>query len=148
MLSGGTHESREPETRAGVVGNQSSLGKQQPPTLKQQQTIYDDDEDSGESDEDDDWEDVNLAAPGEEARDKPQRNIGDLNLDFAVDDPGLDRPPIQRRKPLTAAERKLRLEVHKMHILTLLSHVHLKNHWCNDLEVQVRFESKRMILIF
>ena len=37
-----------------------------------------------------------------------------------------------RRKPITSTEKKLRLEIHKMHLCSLLAHTHLRNHWCND----------------
>lgn len=43
-------------------------------------------------------------------------------------------PP--RRKPVTAAEKRWRLSIHKVHLLCLLSHVQLRNLWCNDEDVQ------------
>ena len=47
---------------------------------------------------------------------------------------------VQRRKPATALERKWRLDIHKVHILCLLSHVQMRNSWCNDEEAQVGHE--------
>ncbi|KAL3450055.1 hypothetical protein BJX65DRAFT_271276 [Aspergillus insuetus] len=43
---------------------------------------------------------------------------------------------VVRRKPVTAAERRIRLDVHKTHLLCLLSHVQRRNLWCNDEKVQ------------
>jgi xeroderma pigmentosum group C-complementing protein len=43
----------------------------------------------------------------------------------------------RRRKPVTSAERLVRLAIHKMHILYLLYHVFYRNHWCNDEVAQV-----------
>jgi xeroderma pigmentosum group C-complementing protein len=40
-----------------------------------------------------------------------------------------------RRRAITGLEKSLRLEVHKVHILCLLSHVSRRNDWCNDLDV-------------
>lgn len=37
-----------------------------------------------------------------------------------------------RRKPLTARDRALRLEAHKLHILTLLSNATVRNRWLTD----------------
>lgn len=42
-----------------------------------------------------------------------------------------------RRKPVTAQEKRWRLDIHKMHVLCLLGHVQLRNLWCNDDKVQV-----------
>jgi hypothetical protein len=52
-----------------------------------------------------------------------------------------DKSPRTRRKgqkPPTLAERKLRLDVHKIHVMCLLYHVFVRNHWCNDSKLQVR----------
>jgi len=43
---------------------------------------------------------------------------------------------LDRRKPLTRQDRMLRLEIHKVHVLCLLSHVAKRNHWCNDTVVR------------
>ena len=103
------------------------------PSKLRQQVVYDDSEDSAGSDMD--WEEVNL-------RDNPKYEdttpeSGELNLVLGGNKESSSKSTVQRRKPVTAEERKLRLGVHKMHILSLLVHVHLRNHWCNDLEIQV-----------
>lgn len=50
------------------------------------------------------------------------------------------RATSQRRKPVTGLEKKWRLDIHKMHLLCLLGHVHMRNLWCNDDEVQVNYD--------
>jgi hypothetical protein len=36
------------------------------------------------------------------------------------------------RKPLTARDRAIRLEVHKMHVVSLLANAGVRNKWCSD----------------
>ncbi|KAI9765446.1 MAG: hypothetical protein M1840_007405 [Geoglossum simile] len=104
------------------------------------QVAYDDFEDSEESDVD--WEEVDLTHDnrenilGSEDEDKGENDGGDLDL-VLLDVKGKGkRASLPKRRPITAAERKLRVEVHKMHLLCLLYHVFLRNNWCNDLEAQ------------
>lgn len=100
----------------------------------QMQTAYD----STASDESDmEWEDVdiqqappNLDQAASFSNDEPLQITLDQQKDNA-------KRIIPRRKPLTGAERKLRLDVHKAHLLCLLGHVKTRNLWCNDEEVQV-----------
>ncbi|KLJ11626.1 xeroderma pigmentosum group C-complementing protein [Blastomyces silverae] len=49
---------------------------------------------------------------------------------------GKQRAAAVRRKPITAQEKRWRLDIHKMHVLCLLAHVQLRNLWCNDDKVQ------------
>ncbi|MCJ1441938.1 MAG: hypothetical protein MMC23_002430 [Stictis urceolatum] len=108
-----------------------------------QQTAYTDSEDSKDSD--DDWEDVDLGGstdvdiqPDEaEVSDEPR----ELSLVLGDKKPDHKARAAPRRKPVTAEERTLRLEVHKLNILCLMSHVHRRNHWCNDDEVQSTLRS-------
>lgn len=44
---------------------------------------------------------------------------------------------VVRRKAITKEDRDIRLVIHKMHILCLLSHVEMRNNWCNDAEVKI-----------
>ncbi|MCJ1393258.1 hypothetical protein MMC18_006130 [Xylographa bjoerkii] len=99
----------------------------QPLKLKQQ-FAYDDSEDSAGSDMA--WEEVDLmdTVKNEDTTPEPE----ELNLVLGGNKDATSKNTAQRRKPVTAEERKLRLEIHKMHILSLLVHVHLRNHWCND----------------
>lgn len=41
-----------------------------------------------------------------------------------------------KRRAVTKAEKITRIEVHKMHVLCLLSFLSRRNHWCNDEQVQ------------
>ena len=94
------------------------------------QTAY---RDSGNESEDSDfeWEGVNLDAEAE--RDGPS---GDLELTLAAKPPSIHQSTISRRKIVTKAEREVRLQTHKLHVLCLLSYVDRRNHWCNDTDVQ------------
>ncbi|TVY82826.1 DNA repair protein rhp41 [Lachnellula suecica] len=96
---------------------------------KTQQTAY---RDSDEESEDGDleWEGVDFEALPESGP------SGDLELTLTLDKTP-PRPKIStRRKVVSKAERVTRLEIHRMHVLCLLSHVDRRNNWCNDSEVQ------------
>ncbi|KAI1834420.1 hypothetical protein DTO006G1_53 [Penicillium roqueforti] len=99
------------------------------------QTAYD----SSTSEESDvDWEDVELQQPPQTLWNEnfvPQGDDEVLQITLEQE-PEKHKKMIQRRKPLTGAERKTRLDVHKSHILCLLGHVQLRNMWCNDEELQ------------
>ena len=101
---------------------------------KRQQTAYNDSDDS--TDDDMAWEEVLLEHAVNKDEDSPEV-IGELNLVLGGQEKSSKRSIAQRRKPITTAERKMRLEIHKMHLMCLLVHGHLRNHWCNDEEVQV-----------
>lgn len=100
------------------------------------QTVYD----SSTSEESDvDWEDVELQQPSQSLLNRHLGSQGDDEmLQITLEqEPETQKKSIQRRKPLTGAERKARLDVHKCHILCLLGHVQLRNMWCNDEGLQV-----------
>lgn len=105
-------------------------------TGRQVQTVYD----SPSSDESDmEWEEVDLqpTVPSiPEASSTPADTDGSLQITLGPHE-GQKRKAIARRKPITAAERKLRLDIHKVHLLCLLRHVQIRNLWCNDEDVQV-----------
>ena len=89
-------------------------------------------EDSADSDED--FEDVELGSNIKE-HDIPDHEMeepGELTLDLGGNSRKIPRSTQARRKPITLLERKFRLEIHKMHLSSLIAHVHLRNHWCND----------------
>lgn len=104
-----------------------------------QQIVWSDSEDSADSDSN--WEEVNLSERinPEGASETGEAGSGDLNLVFHNED--RERMASARakakRKPISAEERRLRLEIHKMHLCSLLAHVYLRNHWCNDDRVHV-----------
>ncbi|KAJ5164239.1 uncharacterized protein N7500_006069 [Penicillium coprophilum] len=99
------------------------------------QTVYD----SSTSEESDvDWEDVELQQPSESLVNRHLTSQGDDEvLQITLEQkPEKQKKAAQRRKPLNGAERKVRLDVHKCHVLCLLGHVQLRNMWCNDEELQ------------
>lgn len=103
-----------------------------------QQTAYKESESSAESDLD--WEEVHLKEGPVKDYSSTQldNQTGELNLVLNEDSSGPQGQGRIRRVPVTAAERQLRLETHKMHLIGLLVHIHLRNHWCNGEEVHVR----------
>jgi xeroderma pigmentosum group C-complementing protein len=92
------------------------------------QTMVRESDDDDDDDEGMDFEDVDIGSSTGPAEFK-------LNLtsQMAASSP---RRAANRRKPMTQVEKERRLEIHKMHVLCLLSHVTRRNHWCNDKEVQ------------
>ncbi|OQE46172.1 hypothetical protein PENCOP_c001G05134 [Penicillium coprophilum] len=99
------------------------------------QTIYD----SSTSEESDiDWEDVELQQPSQSLVNRHLTSQGDDEvLQITLEqEPEKQKKAAQRRKPLNGAEKKVRLDVHKCHVLCLLGHVQLRNMWCNDGELQ------------
>lgn len=100
------------------------------------QTTYRDSSDE-ESEEDAQFEDVDFAAVFANSDKAPeQQETLELNLTAAKEALAPSRRPADRRKPITKEEKELRVEIHKAHILCLLSHVEKRNHWCNDPVVQ------------
>jgi xeroderma pigmentosum group C-complementing protein len=119
------------------------------------QTVYDIDasDESGME-----WEDVELEPSGAvsaleskqptsfhtdaDAGEEPLR----ITLGEQVDKGKQKATSALRRKPVTGMEKKRRLDIHKVHLLCLLSHVQLRNSWCNDTDIQVG-KSKLSLLI-
>ncbi|KAJ5525465.1 hypothetical protein N7494_012115 [Penicillium frequentans] len=101
----------------------------------QVQTVYDS---TTEDESDVEWEDVDIPQPAQEP---PSASAvlqgGDETLQIIFNkEPEPQKKTAPRRKPVTATEKKLRLEIHKTHLLCLLAHVNLRNRWCNDHETQ------------
>lgn len=110
---------------------------------RQLQTAYD----SAATDESDmEWEEVEIQqAPSDVFQTAQVSKEGDETLQITLD-PQNDKGKkmVSRRRPvISAVEKKLRLDVHKVHLLCLLSHVQLRNLYCNDEEVQAFL--KRML---
>ncbi|GFG27949.1 DNA repair protein rhp41 [Aspergillus udagawae] len=102
---------------------------------RQVQTVYDEPT-SEESDME--WEEVDLQqAPAQSIQIPPVAGGDNEPLQITLDNhEGKRRNVVSRQKPLTAAEKKLRLDIHKVHVLCLLRHVQIRNLWCNDDELQ------------
>ena len=95
---------------------------------------------SEESDESEfEWEDVGLGqtegGDGETTRDEP--HIEDLSIVIGENKACKTVTKQVRRKGVAVADKRRRLDVHKVHLLCLLYHVHLRNAWCNDEGAQV-----------
>lgn len=101
---------------------------------KQEQTTYDDSGD-GSSEDGLAWEEVGIAEFFMKSSDA-EEDDGDLDLTLVAEKSLQKNSAATRRKALNKAERALRLNVHKMHLLCLLSHVDRRNNWSNDSEVQ------------
>jgi xeroderma pigmentosum group C-complementing protein len=101
------------------------------PTRLQQVTLTEFDT-ATESDEE--FEDVDLEPLAGEAKydDEPDEKPLELNL-AKVSTPTRATP---KRKPVSAAEKRLRLDVHKAHIILLLANLKCRNQWCNSESVQ------------
>lgn len=91
---------------------------------KPQQMIYRSDEEDESEASDMEWQPVDFDALDGE---KPS---GDL--EFTLSRPAVKQEPTVRRRVVTKADRQLRLQIHKLHLLCLLSHVSRRNKWCND----------------
>ena len=101
-----------------------------------QQTVENESASSRESDNG--WEDVhiNMTASSEAGTDAEGKMD---NLDIVLDDAegSKNRRVPAKTRALNVHERRLRLMIHEMHLLCLLAHVNIRNHWCNDSKVQV-----------
>lgn len=101
------------------------------------QTIYRDSDEEDEDDDDIQFEDVDFSVPPnlnntEDAKDANK----DLVLDFSTQTATSAQKTVDRRKPISRAEKDRRIEIHKTHLLCLLAHVARRNRWCNDAVVQ------------
>ncbi|KAI1846014.1 hypothetical protein JX266_007823 [Neoarthrinium moseri] len=98
----------------------------------------DDDDDDNDDEEDLQFEDVDLSFPDlnfnntEPEKEEPK----DLVLNLTARATEKLRHVAERRKPINRPEKDRRIEIHKTHLLCLLSHVAQRNRWCNDAEVQ------------
>lgn len=128
-------ETTKPAENAGTdsESDSGSLFQADAPKL---QTIVDDSEDSEDSDME--WEEVGIGSGALPATEDIGSAPDDGNLEIVLDSgrKSADKGKTARRKGVTASERRTRLDIHKMHLLCLLIHVHIRNHWCNDHKVQ------------
>ena len=104
------------------------------PTVYHVQTVYDSPSSSEESDME--WEEVDIHQTSY------NNQTDDTSIQVTLDRPeDQKRKVVPRRRMITAAEKQLRLNIHKVHLLCLLRHVQIRNLWCNNEEVQVRYHS-------
>ncbi|EEP76448.1 predicted protein [Uncinocarpus reesii 1704] len=120
---------------------------------KAPQTVYD--IDASDESEVDDWEDVEPPSvlPIQESSPSASANRqDDVELQITLEKPEVKdkQKASSRRKPVSGAEKRCRLDIHKLHLLCLLGHVQMRNSWCNDSKAQGslrRLLSKRIILL-
>lgn len=133
-------ENVRPNQEHGIVGNADDQDETE--ALREaRQIVYDDSESSSDSSESDvDWNNlVNADMPSDQGdasdvNEKPRENIA-VNLSKPSVMPTSRKR--SSRLPSTRAEKILRLNVHKLHLCTLLAHVSIRNHWCNVEDLQV-----------
>jgi xeroderma pigmentosum group C-complementing protein len=101
------------------------------------QTVIDSDESDGSDEE---WEDALVDGNDTDDQDDvglvtPQ--VADISITIGGSkSEGQPTKNRVRRRAITSVDKKKRLDIHKMHVLCLLYHVHRRNAWCNDLRVQ------------
>ncbi|PHH88505.1 hypothetical protein CDD83_7443 [Cordyceps sp. RAO-2017] len=133
----GTDEEKEEEDDEELEFQDVALPK---PTVQTMERDSDDDED--EEDEDIQFEDVELMTKLDESADKtPEAAELELNLTAQQSSTTPTRRAGERRKPMTKEEKERRVDIHRAHLLCLLSHVARRNHWCNDPTVQEHLRS-------
>lgn len=102
------------------------------------QTMYrDSDEETDEEDDDSpELEDVDFSFLKSLDNGQVEEAPKTIQLDFSAHASTTPRQTVERRKPLNRLEKDRRVEIHKTHLLCLLSHVSRRNRWCNDSAVQ------------
>ncbi|KAJ5303114.1 hypothetical protein N7476_009913 [Penicillium atrosanguineum] len=129
----------------------TNVGKDEEEQAQNVQTVYD----LSETEESDiEWEDVEIQhqqqvpeASSAAAISQERNETLQITLEQEPEKP---KKAVQRRKPVTAAEKKIRMDIHKVHLLCLLAHVNLRNRWCNDGSLQSylkRMLPKRVIAL-
>ncbi|KAL4874487.1 hypothetical protein BJY04DRAFT_224996 [Aspergillus karnatakaensis] len=114
--------------------NTQDAGEEGESSTRKPQTVYNSPSESDESDME--WEEVDIHQPAAPGPASSLAAADDAPLQITLGQHADQKRKIVRRKPITAAERKIRLDVHKTHLLCLLCHVQKRNLWCNDEEVQ------------
>jgi xeroderma pigmentosum group C-complementing protein len=117
------------------AADESNSGDVVPANGRLRQMVVDSDESDGSDEE---WEDALGDENDPDEHDEvahviPQ--VGDISITIGGKK---DEAPTRRvrRRAITSVDKKKRLDVHKMHVLCLMYHVHRRNAWCNDLRVQ------------
>lgn len=107
-------------------------------TARQVQTAYDlDASDVSDDDSDMEWEEVVIQQPGASTHLTADSAASNEPLQITLGQPDEQRKTTAKRwRPVSGAEKRLRLDIHKVHVLCLLQHVYIRNLWCNDDETQ------------
>ena len=103
-----------------------------------QQTIHRDSDEESESSDEEDLANINFDFQPD---DSPESS-GNLELTLTKPStPQTKGKSPAKRRAVTKDERIIRVQVHKMHVLCLLSYLDRRNGWCNDVEVHKSLKS-------
>lgn len=136
-ITSNVRRSQEPSkvSIARSSSNGAPIDDRTSPKARVVQTIID----SDESDESDmEWEDALGDSDESEEEEEPKNapQIGDISIELGGKKTEEKSTRKARRRAITSVEKKRRLDIHKMHVLCLLYHIHRRNTWCNDRRVQ------------
>lgn len=97
---------------------------------------------SGDSEDSEvEWEEVDIqqdsSSLASTTDSEGESEIKDVNVVIDEKHMCTSAPKRMIRKGITKAEKKRRLNIHKMHVLCLLYNTYVRNNWCNDREIQV-----------
>ena len=134
--------SHQPEQSISTGGQEGIDDLFEEPASNPQHIEQTESEDSAD-DSDEEFEDVDLGSnvKQRDSSDPEMEEPGDLKLVLGGDNQETSKSTQVRRKPITSMEKKLRLVIHKLHLCSLLAHVYLRNHWCNDEKVHSALKS-------
>lgn len=105
------------------------------PTVQTIMRDTDEEQDDDEEDEELEFENIDFSiaeSNASQANNEPK----EIQLDLTARANAMPRRAVDRRKPINKVEKDRRVEIHKTHLLCLLSHVARRNRWCNDAQVQ------------
>ncbi|CAG8611710.1 30724_t:CDS:2, partial [Racocetra persica] len=85
-------------------------------------------EDEDNSDNSDEWEEVDLSQYNNNLSDSQVSSIPNETIEITFKAPKIEYKP----KGITKIERTIQQNIHKTHLLTLLTHGIIRNQWCND----------------
>ncbi|CAG8620311.1 11974_t:CDS:10 [Dentiscutata erythropus] len=94
-------------------------------------SIHEDDVDENNSDNSDEWEEVDLSQYSNITSDLSDLQVSSIpneTIEIIFKAPKIEYKP----KGITKIERAIRQNIHKTHLLTLLTHGIIRNQWCND----------------
>lgn len=102
------------------------------------QTITREEDEDDDDDDDIEFEDVEIATSGPSSAVPAGANVKELSLNLTVQKEAMTsrRAVERRRKAIGREEKERRANIHKVHVLCLLSHVERRNWWCNNTKVQ------------
>ncbi|KAK6503156.1 hypothetical protein TWF481_008189 [Arthrobotrys musiformis] len=103
-----------------------------PAQESESESEYEDEDDEFEDDDEIEWETVDLSTIKTTTKPAPSEP-----LILTLTTPSKPtKPKTPKTQQPTPAARKLRLEIHKLHLLCLISHLHYRSTFCNDPKTQ------------